>query len=359
MFAGGGTVGIESFVKSRNFILIDINPLLPELIKLKTWTKDINFSNLNNEVNEILKENKNLFFPEWNNINYWYHPEILNFLANLWGNLYKKKFKYHLILKFALLYISKKFSYADDKVPKLYSSKKKKKEILELLQSNIWKDKIKNEFIKRVNHITNSIHELNSIIKTNKSINYDVITGDSYQIDTSSFKSIDLIITSPPYLQAQEYIRSIKLDLYWSGYKENKIKELSKLEIPYRKISQSERINSNILNKFREKLNIYSLEKKKQNLFESYFYYTIKSIERFLPFLKENGKVCIFVGSPKFNGVEVNIWEVLLDYFSESLKLINILADPIINRKLGYKRKNNNPNGMDYEYLLIFEKKSN
>ena len=92
-------------------------------------------------------------------------------------------------------------------------------------------------------------------------------------------------------------------------------------------------------------------------MFESYFYYTIKSIERFLPLLKKGGKACIFVGSPKFNSVEINIWEIFLDYFSENLEIIDVLADPIINRKLGYKRKNSNPNGMDYEYLLIFSKK--
>ena len=56
MFAGGGTVGDESFVRGRNFILIDINPLLPELIKLKTWTKEINQFELNIETKEILED---------------------------------------------------------------------------------------------------------------------------------------------------------------------------------------------------------------------------------------------------------------------------------------------------------------
>ena len=43
------------------------------------------------------------------------------------------------------------------------------------------------------------------------------------------------MITSPPYLQAQEYIRSTKMELFWLGYSEAKIRELSRLEIPYRK----------------------------------------------------------------------------------------------------------------------------
>ncbi len=357
MFAGGGTVGVESFVRNRNFILIDINPLLPELIKLKTWNNEIKLANLKKEMAEILKENGNQFIPNWKNINYWYHPEILNLLKNLWGNLYSKEFDYHLILKFALLYISKKFSYADDNIPKLYSSKKKKLKITRFLKDKLWKERIKEEFIKRIEYITNAILELQGYIKHPNISDYSVMVGDAYEINIDNIKSVDLIVTSPPYLQAQEYVRSIKLDLYWSRYSEKYIRQISKLEIPYRKLDLSKRINIYTLNKLRQKLNLYNLDRKKQELFESYFYYTIKSIERFLPLLKKGGKACIFVGSPKFNSVEINIWEIFLDYFSENLEIIDVLADPIINRKLGYKRKNSNPNGMDYEYLLIFSKK--
>lgn len=44
----------------------------------------------------------------------------------------------------------------------------------------------------------------------------------------------NLLITSPPYLQAQEYIRSTKMELFRLGYNEEYIRILSKKEIPYR-----------------------------------------------------------------------------------------------------------------------------
>ena len=31
-------------------------------------------------------------------------------------------------------------------------------------------------------------------------------------------RDVDIMLTSPPYLQAQEYIRSLKLELFWLGY---------------------------------------------------------------------------------------------------------------------------------------------
>jgi hypothetical protein len=47
---------------------------------------------------------------------------------------------------------------------------------------------------------------------------------------------VNILITSPPYLQAQEYIRSTKLELFWLGCTEDYIQSLSKKEIPYREV---------------------------------------------------------------------------------------------------------------------------
>jgi DNA modification methylase len=360
MFAGGGTVGVESYISNRNSILIDINPLLPELIKLKLFNKPIDTDKLLSEANDLLMEREKEFYPNWKNIDYWYAEPILNLLTKIWGNLYDKDYKYKLILKYALLYISRKFSNADNSVPKLFSSKKKRDEINKILKEN-WKEKIKNNFIQRVIFIKDAISELQNIKKKNKEVYCKVFTEDSYSLEISNLgvSSLDLIITSPPYLQAQEYVRSIKLDLYWSGYDDTFIRELSKKEIPYRKIDTNMQINTPLLEKIKKYINYDSLSKEKKRIFDSYFYYTIKTIEKYSSLIKENGKLCIFVGNPKMNGTEINIWEIFLDYFtnSKNFKLLNVIADPIISRKLASKRKNNNPNGMEYEYLIILKRK--
>ena len=52
-------------------------------------------------------------------------------------------------------------------------------------------------------------------------------------------KDMDILITSPPYLQAQEYIRHAKMDLFWLGYPQAVIRDLNKKEIPYRDVAVS------------------------------------------------------------------------------------------------------------------------
>ena len=48
----------------------------------------------------------------------------------------------------------------------------------------------------------------------------------------------DVLITSPPYLQAQEYIRASKMDLFWLGHSAEAVRRLSKLEFPYQDVPE-------------------------------------------------------------------------------------------------------------------------
>jgi len=362
MFAGGGTVGVESFLLERKSILIDINPLLKDIVQIKTFTEKIDKDKLYKDFKEIIENNKYEFKPQWENINHWYDNFILDILKNFWGNFYNKKFYYPLLIKFALLYISRKFSYSDDNIPKLYKSKKKIKKINEILKKGNIRKQIEEKFLGRLEFIYNSINEFQNLVNFSTNL-YEpqILTKDSYNA-SKNFKSIiskdlDCIITSPPYLQAQEYVRSIKLDLYWSNYDDEYIRNLSKLEIPYRKLPNEYDLKIELLSTLKKEMNFDSFSTKDKNIFDSYFFYTIETICNYSKFLKKGGVLGIFVGSPSFKGFQIHIWEIILEFFlKKGFLLENIFADPIISRKLANKRNNNNPNGMDYEYLIVFRK---
>ena len=364
MFAGGGTVGIESSILDRNSILIDINPLLSEIVNIKTYNENLDENKINQDMELILNSTNDIFIPDWNNITHWYNEDILNILGKLWGNFYnnKNKLNYPLILKFALLYISRVFSYADDGVPKLYKSKSKIKKIEQLINNNLFLEElIKEKMIERVYFISKSIEELRSITGNKKLLNPKTIIQDSYQYSIEFSKDnsieIDCILTSPPYLQAQEYVRSIKLDLYWHGYNDKQIRKLSKLEIPYRKLPDNYKIECKLLKEFKQKIGFEEMPLKDKKIFDSYFYHIFNTTNNYSKNLKKNGKLCIFVGSPSFKGYNVSIWEFLIDYFLEKgFNIEEVFADPIVSRKLANNRKNNNPNGMKYEYLIILNK---
>ena len=101
-------------------------------------------------------------------------------------------------------------------------------------------------------------------------------------------------------------------------------------EIPFRKAPS--RIQGIYINEIREKIEKKGLLK----LYDSYFWFTIKALENASKRLKKNGKLCVLIGNPKMNGVEVEIWKVFYEYFINNLGLkgLEVYEDKIITRKL-------------------------
>lgn len=55
--------------------------------------------------------------------------------------------------------------------------------------------------------------------------------------------SINIIFTSPPYLTAQKYIRTSKLELLWLGYNIEEINELEKSALEQKELNSQMRIS--------------------------------------------------------------------------------------------------------------------
>jgi hypothetical protein len=73
--------------------------------------------------------------------------------------------------------------------------------------------------------------------------------------------------------------------------------------------------------------------------------------------LKKGGKSCVFVGNPKVDGIEVETWRILREYFTEhGFTFDTVFEDTIKIRQLFKSRKNKNPDGMKSEYLIVLEK---
>lgn len=348
-FAGSGTVGLEAILMKRNAILADINLLLNHIIPIKIYqgSEPFKLSILETMLSEIF-DSKTNYIPQWNNINYWYPAEMLNELSRYWGKLKTfEKNVYSLIIEASLLKVSKLFSYAEHKTPKLFKSKSKIQYINDLLKTD-WKKQLKTFCNELCYANFEKVKQFK--IKTKNQQNSVLYYGG---VDATNFNyrkdlAIDCLITSPPYLQAQEYIRTAKLDLYWLGYSEQEIKDITKLEIPYRKAVQI--IETPTLNSVISKLENTTL----LPILHSYFCHTLNALENAMKRLKKNGKACIFVGNPKLDGVEIETWRILKEYFVErGYTFDKVYEDKIQNRQLFGKRKNKNPDGMKSEFLLV------
>ena len=349
-FAGSGTVGVEAYLCKRNAFLLDLNPLLNYMIPLKVRTEKerLHEGNLSQTLDN-LEKNEDRYTPAWSNIAYWYPPEMLETISRYWGFIKSSERNIYItIVESALLKASKHFSYAEHRTPKLFRSKSKLKYIDELLQTD-WHEKLGKMIRSQSLETLRNLNDFATI--TNHHHNCVEFKGG---VDSSYYpfqRGFDALITSPPYLQAQEYMRTVKMELFWLGYNDEQIRELSRLEIPYRKADRV--IQTPTLDKVRAELTRQDLLK----LLDSYFCHTINALENAMNQLKANARACIFIGNPLIDGIKVEIWRILMEYFVDNGYFFeNLYEDRIKNRQLFGTRKNKNPDGMKSEFLLILRK---
>ena len=353
-FAGSGTVGVEAYLCKRNAVLLDLNLLLNHIMPLKIYSgKDkLDEADLCKLLDDM-RESSHPFIPTWSNVTYWYAPKILEVLSRYWGFINNTDGEtYSTIIKSALLKVSRRFSYAEDRTPKLARSKRKLKAIEELLKEN-WREQL-DEMVYSLSLKT--LKNLNDFVMHTQPHQNKVASEIHWQggVDSSyaaAPRECDALITSPPYLQAQEYIRSTKMDLFWLGHTEAEIQELSRLEIPYRKADRQ--IQTETLDKIRKRLTRDDLQKR----LDSYFCHTVNALENSMNQLRPKAAACIFVGNPRVDGIIVELWRILVEYFTErGFVFEKVYEDKIKARKLFGARKNKNPDGMKSEFLLILRK---
>ncbi|WP_456422697.1 DNA adenine methylase [Thermococcus sp.] len=348
-FAGSGTVAVEATLAGVNYLLWDLNPITELLVKASTWQKDVSLKELELDF-EYLGE----FQPKWRNLNYWHPPEFLEILRRVWA-YYHEVVPDELkpLVAIPLLKVTRYFSYSDEKIAKLYRSKYAKKKVTELLKTDFQR-KMKEMYFKEAKRVVEKIKDYH---RRNPKKVRGIVHAGVDSIEMGLEREVDLLLTSPPYLQAQEYIRSFKLELFWLGYPEEKIRSLSKLEIPYRKTPEDE-VLSDLYWEYREKVEALN-HPKLLKVYDCYF----KSLARFLNNIHENvtDRMAIFVGPVKVRGIRVPIDEILREHL-ENLGWIHerTYIDEIVARRL-FKSKTNPATGLPdertpTEHLLVMRR---
>jgi len=346
-FAGYGTVGIVSRIYGYDYELWDLNPMIDVIHKTAIMKPPrINIIDLIKE----LKNSKEEFIPNWSNLDYWFPEEFIPTLSRAWGYVHSLDDETKYILLIPLINVTRYFSYSDEKVHKLYKSKYSRKKVEKLLKGD-WKRQFYIMLEKEIQNLLKKIREYHRLKP--KDVNYQIRFG----IDTLEEKldnDVDILITSPPYLQAQEYIRSTKLELFWLGYPEDYIRNLSKKEIPYRPVSKIE-IYSEKYYEFREKIE----EEHLRVLYDRYFH----GILNIFSSLGErvNSYMCIFVGPAKIRTIPIPIDEIIVEHLQElGWKHEITFVDTIISRVM-FESKVNPASGkkdsrIKTEHMVVLKK---
>lgn len=303
-FAGYGTVGLVSRLYGYDYVLWDLNPMLEVVHKTATIDSAISYKDLLSISKEI--RNSSLYFlPDYRNLQYWIPEQFLELISRSWGYVHAldESVKYFFVLP--LLKTTRFFSWSDEKIHKLYRSKYAVKKVETLLQKN-WTELFYEMLDREIALLYSKLMEYRKAKP--KNVNGKVFSG----VDTLEMaleEDVDILITSPPYLQAQEYIRSTKLELIWLGYSENYIRELSKKEIPYRSTNRVE-----ILSEEYYRIRNCIEEPHLQEIYDNYFNALISIFSKLSE--RVSRYMCIFVGPAKVRERAIPIDVILAEHMT-------------------------------------------
>ena len=171
--------------------------------------------------------------------------------------------------------------------------------------------------------------------------------------------SIQLILTSPPYVSAQKYIRASSLSLQWMELSNSTISELDKQSIgrehfPKKEYEELSLLGIEEIDKMLSK--IYEKNKLRSYITFKYLKEMQEAFQYYYELLKINGYFIMVIGNNTIVGYEFMTHEYLINIAKRigfSIELI--LIDDIQSRGLMTKR-NKTASIISREYIIVFKK---
>ncbi len=287
-FAGSGTSLVEASFLERVPYAIDFDPLSQIITKSKVNYLTIkNIKKIKDDLNKIVMKHNKPFVPEIPNINKWFPEKNIKSLGCIIVNINKYKKKNENIYNFLIscfVSIIRKSSFADDTSPKPYISKRIKKNPSE--SKKLFTDTVR----KNLKIFQNGDFKLKYKVK--------FIGNDARKIIN---KKIDHVISSPPYINAFDYVRILRLENLWiDSFKNSEIIEHKKKQIGTEIISLKDYIKKpkkfghKILDK--KILKVYSVDRKRAFVVSKYFDDMFLNLENIYNALRVNSFYTIIVG---------------------------------------------------------------
>jgi len=361
-FAGSGSLALASYLNCYDSVVWDLNPIIHVLVDagIKVINKCIT-----RRAAELLVKAKRYGRP-WlpSRADYWWPENVLDIIGRIWGffrdNLaifnpnnmaFEASDDAWSLFAIIGLYASRKLSYADDSVPKWYKSKFKVDKITRMLSERSARSLF-------YYYVRKKVKVLRKIEKTipKPQCNPLIVVRDIDAVTTNDYPDkVVGVLTSPPYLQAQEYIRSFSWELKLLGVPEETISKLRRFEIPYRPPVDIEILSDT----YYEVLDPITEEKIK-SLLRSYFTNVLIVLEKTVHKAEANSIIGIFAGEATVRGYPIPIAKIIGEHLTKKFQLEELvrdrLEDEIKRRRLFKGRKNLNPDGIKIEHLVFLQK---
>lgn len=354
-FSGSGTTLLEASLAGIDSLGNEIDDIAKLITKVKS-TK-LTYSEIQNvriTVDSITERIVNgdykldeIIYPEINNLNHWFRKDILDDLGHLYYSIMSidnERIKNFLLVCMAS--IIKKVSNADDISPKPYVSNNIIKNPPNV--SPTFKDIVK-KYISGLDELSRC--ELAQIEIKGSATN--IIAQDSI---------IDLAITSPPYINAFDYVRTLRLENLWLQMaSEDQLREKKKLYLGTESIkSKDERQNLKILDESKLLQEYYDkvclVDERRALILKRFFEDMKKNLNEVYRVLKPNAHYIIVIGNSTIRKIDVESWRVLKDISNNiGFEYVNHFGYEIKNPYIRISRGNKGGK-IAIDHILILKK---
>jgi len=319
-FNGCGTTIFEASLAGRNAIGTDNNAVAVLVARAKTTL--YNMSDLKTLKKFAHKISNGLDFaklrpdlvPSCKNLNYWFHPIIIERLAALKGLILAQNEPIRTLLMAIFSSIIVRVSYQDS----------------DTRYSRIIRDVVSSEvdsaFYTRLNDIIIRIPD--TMIQGRTAV--ETIQADSRSVPFIKDGSVSLIITSPPYLNAYDYHKYHRQRLHWIGGDENVI------------FARDKEIGS------------HDEFTKNNSTSDKYFIDMDTCFKEWVRILKKGGNCLIVIGDSIVSKHPISVGDRFVDLLSaRGLTAVDRWIRSLHSTKRAFNMKSR----INREHLLLFKKK--
>jgi DNA modification methylase len=357
---GSGTTLLESMLNNRIGIGIDIDPIARLISKVKTTPIDSEplesaANALNTKVQELaISETYQPIIPDFNYRDNWFLPFVLKELGIIRDSIDSVISQQNEISDFFKVILSSIIRDVSNADPHCTRTVLRKKVVKRIDPG----DTI-SRFTQTLSRQQIVMKEFTSIAKTLNTGH--VLLPDGHAIRTGlENDSMDLAVTSPPYINAVDYPRTHQLEMYWLGLLGD-----GPLSHVKRKYIGTETVYKDEYEHLRESgyetldpilERIYTKDPRRSFIVFKFFEDMKQQLSEIFQVLKPGGRYCVAIGNNLIRGVEVRSDEILSEIATSSVgfELENTFFSKLIRHFIRIPR----PERMLGEWVLILQKPS-
>ena len=352
-FTGSGTTNLEASLLGRHSIGVDVDPFSRFIASVKTTVLPYNdlflsWHSLRPRVESYSEPSHLDGVPEFPYRDNWFRPYILKELAHIKTEIEKTDASPRVKDFFLVCFSSviRQVSEADNNCTRTVVRK--------TLGKKVWQNMAIDLFIKRAE---TQVENMGALSAQNPSGNVFIPdNADARSMPTVRDGSIDLALTSPPYVNAVDYPRTHQLEIYWLGFANGSLQPLKKHHVGTEAVTVKDYAELHKTGCEEADLTIgkiYEVDPRRAFIATKYLWDMFANLKEVHRVLKPGAVYAIVVGNNLIRGVEFETWRYLV---SEAPKMGYEIeyhfVSAIINHFIKIPRKER----INDDYVLILKK---